>query len=338
MRAIGYTGGRPLDDPNAFVAFEQDTPVPMGRDLLIRIEAVSVNPVDFKVREGIAVPQDLPRILGWDAAGVVEAVGDQVELFQPGARVFYAGDITRAGSDATHQLVDERIVGQHPKNLGFVEAAALPLTAITAWEALFSRLKIDPEADAGKRILIIGGAGGVGSIAIQLAKSVAGMEIIATASREESQAWCASLGADHTIDHFEDMAAQLKQKGIGAPDYILCLSHADQHFLTTVNLIAPQGMICSIVGTKQKHDLDLLKSKSAGFVWEFMFTRSMYQTADMIEQHRLLNEIARLLEEGEIRTTLKQLLGPVSVENVREAHRLLEQGHCVGKLVLEGFE
>jgi zinc-binding alcohol dehydrogenase family protein len=338
MRAIGCKGGRSLENPDSFVTFEQDTPTPEGRDLLIRIEAISVNPVDFKVRESITESQDPPRILGWDAAGVVEAVGDQVELFQPGARVFYAGDVTRSGSNATHQLVDERIVGQHPKNLGFAEAAALPLTAITAWEALFSRLKIDPEADAGKRILIISGAGGVGSIAIQLAKSVARLEIIATASREESRAWCSSLGADHTIDHFEDMAAQLKQKGIGAPDYILCLSHTDQHFLTMVNLIAPQGMICSIVGNKQKHDLDLLKSKSAGFVWEFMFTRSMYQTPDMIEQHRLLNEIARLVEEGEIKTTLKQLLGPVSVANIRESHRLLEAGHCVGKIVLEGFE
>ncbi|HHH38499.1 MAG TPA: zinc-binding alcohol dehydrogenase family protein [Sedimenticola sp.] len=338
MRAIGFTGGRPLEDPDAFVAFEQETPVPQGRDLLIRVEAAAANPVDYKVREGITEPQEPPRILGWDAAGVVEAVGDQVQLFKPGARVFYAGDVTRPGSNATHQLVDERIVGQAPKNLGFAEAAALPLTAITAWEALFERLKIDPEADAGKRVLIIGGAGGVGSIAIQLARKVAKLEIVATASREESRAWCTELGADHTIDHSEDMAAQIKQKGIGLPDYILCLSHTDQHFLGMVNLIAPQGMICGIVGTKQKHDLDLLKSKSAGFVWEFMFTRSMYRTEDMIEQHRLLNEIARLVEEGEIRTTLRQNLGPLSVASVRKAHGLLEQGHGVGKMVFEGFE
>ncbi|TNF91480.1 MAG: zinc-binding alcohol dehydrogenase family protein, partial [Gammaproteobacteria bacterium] len=211
-------------------------------------------------------------------------------------------------------------------------------TSITAWEALFSRLRINPDTDAGKRILIIGGAGGVGSIAIQLAKQVASLEVVATASRAETRDWCHELGADHTINHFENLQEQLTAKSIIQPEFILCLNDTDQHFASMVEVIAPQGLICSIVGSKQKHDLDSLKSKSAGFVWEFMFTRSMFQTQDMIKQHELLNEISELLDNGRIKTTLNTVLGKINPENIREAHHQLEKGHTIGKMVLSGFE
>jgi NADPH2:quinone reductase len=338
MEAIGFSGGKTLDEADAFVRFTRDLPQPGAHDLCVAVRAVSVNPVDTKVRAGIKTAQQPPRILGWDAAGVVESVGDAVTLFKPGDRVFYAGDITRPGSNATHQLVDERIVGHMPATLDFTQAAALPLTAITAWEALFSRLRLDSRADAGRRLLIIGGAGGVGSIAIQLAKQVVGLEVTATASREPSREWCLSLGADHVVNHHADMVAACREQGIEAPDYILCLNSTDAHFPAMVELIAPQGLICSIVGTAEAHNFDVLKSKSAGFLWEFMFTRSMYRTSDMQQQHVLLDEIARLVDAGTVRGTLQTLGGALTPENLRAAHRRLESGSMIGKLVLTALE
>ena len=333
MKAIVYKIDSD-DKSGYFAAVEQQIAKAEGHDISVKIAAISVNPVDYKVRQGLKWPQDTPRILGWDAAGIVESVGGKVSLFKPGDRVYYAGDITRSGSYATHQLVDERIVGHMPKTLDFAAAAALPLTSITAWEALFDRLKINPESDAGKNILIIGGAGGVGSIAIQLAKQLAKLNVIATASREESSQWCLSLGADKAINHHQDMQQQFKQNGLAAPDYILCLNNTDSYMQAMMELIAPQGMICSIVETRQSHDLDKLKTKSAGFVWEFMFTRSMYQTTDMLKQHELLNEIARLVDAGEIKTTLNKTYEQVSVENIMAAHQQLEAGSSIGKIVL----
>jgi len=336
MKQIGYIGGKPLNDPSSFQLIEQTTPTPQGRDILVSIKAVSVNPVDTKVRARALDPQQPPKVLGWDAAGVVEAVGDEAVLFKPGDKVYYAGDITRPGSNASHQLVDERIVGRMPKTLSFEQAAALPLTSITAWEALFSRLRINPVLDSSKRILILGGAGGVGSIAIQLAKQVGRLDVIATASRKESRQWCLDMGAHHVTDHNQDLLAQLQRLDIGEPDYILCLTNADPYFATLAKLIAPQGMICAIVDAKE-HDLSLLKNKSAGFVWEFMFTRPMFKTQDMIQQHKLLCTVADLVDEGTLRTTLHNMLGPLTPDNLREAHRRLEAGHSVGKLVLTGM-
>ncbi|OQK17868.1 NADPH:quinone reductase [Methyloprofundus sedimenti] len=333
MKAIAYK----INSDNksgGVVEVEQQTAKAKGHDLLVKIEAIAVNPVDYKVRLGISNSKDQPRILGWDAAGIVESVGENVSLFKPGERVFYAGDITRSGSNASHQLIDERIVGRMPESLDFAAAAALPLTSITAWEALFDRLKINAQTDKGKHILIIGGAGGVGSIAIQLAKQVARLNVIATASREESRQWCLSLGADKVINHHQDMLEQYKHKGFVAPDYILCLNNTDSHMQSMMELIAPQGMICSVVETRQSHDLDKLKTKSAGFVWEFMFTRSMYKTADMIKQHQMLNEIARLVDTGMLKTTLKEIYGQLSVENLMAVHKKLESGSSIGKIVL----
>ncbi|QNM96112.1 zinc-binding alcohol dehydrogenase family protein [Chitinimonas koreensis] len=338
MKAVALTRYLPIDHPEALLDLElPKPPAPAGHDLLVRIEAVSVNPVDYKVRAPKDKIESTPRVLGWDAAGVVEAVGEAVSLFKPGDRVYYAGDITRPGSNAEFQLVDERIVGHRPATLDAAQAAALPLTAITAWEALFDRLGIDLDGrHAGKSLLIVGGAGGVGSIAIQLAK-LAGLTVIATASRAESRAWCLELGADKVVAHGDGLVAAVREAGLQQVDYILCTSDTDGYFAALAELVAPQGGIVTIVETGKAHDLDPLKAKSAYFAWEFMFTRSMFQTADMIEQHRLLEEVARLIDAGRLRTTLAGTLGPIDAAHLKRAHALLEGGRTIGKLVLAGF-
>lgn len=338
MKAIGLTRYLPITDPQSLQDVEIDKPTPTGHDLLVNIEAIAVNPVDTKVRAPKAQVEPKPRVLGWDAAGTVAAVGPDVTLFKVGDPVYYAGSITRPGTNAELHLVDERIVGHKPASLDFANAAALPLTAITAWEALFDRLGISPKGDhAGRSVLIIGGAGGVGSIGIQLAKVLAGLTVIATASRPESQAWCRKLGADHTVDHRGDLLAQLKALGFAEVDYILCFNDTDGHFPAMAELVAPQGKICTIVENARPLPVELLKSKSATFVWEFMFTRAMFGTPDMIAQHRLLNEVARLVDAGRLQTTLGENLGRINAENLRRAHAMLEGGRTIGKLVLEGF-
>ena len=334
MKQLGYVAGKSLDDNDAFVEFTSDTPAPQGHDLLVSIKAISINPVDTKIRARTTEAKDKPVILGWDAAGIVEAVGESVSLFKPGDKVFYAGDVTRPGSYASHQLVDERIVGHMPNTFSYEQAAALPLTSITAWEALFDRLKIDPNKDAGKSILIIGAAGGLGSIAIQLAKQVAGLTVLATASRAESIAWCKKMGADHVLNHQADLLTEIQQAGLKQADYIFCLYDTDKYFDQMAELIAPQGGICAVVDTKQPHNLSVLKSKSVSFCWEFMFTRAMFQTADMIEQHALLNNISSLVDEGKLKTTLNKTLSTLDPVTLVQAHRLLETGQSIGKLVL----
>jgi len=333
MKAFGFNSNdaQPL-------LIEQDTPETTGHDLLIKIDAIAVNPVDTKVIAGIKGPLIEPIIVGWDVSGTVTQVGELVDLFNIGDKVFYAGDVSRPGCYASHQLVDERIVGHAPKSLSAVETAAMPLTSITAWEALFSRLKIIADLDKGKNILIIGGAGGVGSIAIQLAKVVAKLNVITTASRAESEQWCHKLGADHVLNHHSDLIVQYRTLGIDDPDYILCLNNTDRHFEAMAELIAPQGMICSIVGTQEKHDLDCLKSKSAGFVWEFMFTRPMFKTADMLAQHHLLNKVAQLLDNGQIISTHTSTIGPINSENIIKAHQQLLSGSTIGKIALTAID
>ena len=338
MKAVGLYRYLPIDHPESLVDLDLPTPTPQGHDLLVRVRAVSVNPVDYKVRAPKDKTEAEPRILGWDAAGEVVAVGPDVTLFHPGDRVWYAGDITRAGSNAEFQLVDERIVGPMPASLSFEQAAALPLTAITAWEALFDRLQVPtvPHALPRRSILIIGGAGGVASIAIQLAARVAGLTVIATASRPESAAWARDLGAQQVIDHHGDIPAQLQALGFATVDYVFVTTHSAQHFDTAATVVAPQGKICLIEG-EDALDMSLLKSKSAALVWEFMFTRSMYRTADMIEQHHLLTEVARLVDDGTLKTTLGRVVGPLDAAHLRQAHAELEAGRAIGKLVLRGI-
>ncbi|NBD25180.1 zinc-binding alcohol dehydrogenase family protein [Paenibacillus glycinis] len=339
MKGIGIYRYLPIDDPESLQDVVVEKPVPQGRDLLVNVKAVSVNPVDAKVRAPKDRTEASPRVLGWDAAGVVEAVGDDCTLFKPGDAVYYAGSIARAGSNSEFQLVDERIVGRKPLNLDFAEAAALPLTAITAWEGLFDRLAVsrDRERNAGKTILIIGAAGGVGSIATQIAKD-AGLTVIGTASRPESAQWARDHGADHIIDHRQPFAAQLQALGFAHVDYIFCLNLTEQHWANMAEAIAPQGKICSIVETAELLDLTLLKNKSVTFAWELMFTRALYQTPDMIEQHRLLNQVADKLESGELRTTLTERMAPINAANLRKAHAKVESGSTIGKIVLERFE
>ena len=337
MKAIAVYQHLATDDPNCFAEIELDKPQARGKDLLIRVKAVAVNPVDYKVRSSIKAKLDAPKILGWDAAGIVEEVGEETSLFQVGDEVFYAGSIIRPGCNSEYQLVDERIVGRKPNNLSFEEAAALPLTTITAWEALFERLAIEPkktEKNKQSTLLIINGAGGVGSIAIQLAKQVAGLEVIATASRGDTIRWCRQLGADYCINHYHEFLPALKAIDITAVDYLLCLNDTDYHWQNMVEVIKPQGKICSIVGNRQPLDLNLLKSKSVTFAWEFMFTKSQYNTPDIASQGELLNRVSRLVEEGVIETTLKENLGILNSTNLAIAHSKLESGKTIGKLVL----
>lgn len=334
MKAIGLYKYLPIEDERSLIDVQVDQPAPGKRDLLVAVQAVSVNPVDTKVRAPNDQTESTPRILGWDAAGEVIATGSEVKHYSVGDEVFYAGDITKPGSNSEFHLVDERIVGKKPSSLSFAEAAALPLTSITAWEALFDRLGISSQGhDAGKSILIIGGAGGVGSIAIQLTSKLARLNVIATASREASRDWCLKLGANDVINHRNPLNEELAAQGVNDVDYILCLNNTDQHWPAMAEAIKPQGRICSIVETTAV-DLDLLKSKSASFVWEFMFTRSMYQTPDMIEQQRLLNKIAVLIDKGELVTTINDVIQPINAENLRKAHAMIEQGNAIGKVVL----
>ncbi|GIP14771.1 NADPH:quinone reductase [Paenibacillus montaniterrae] len=338
MKAVGLYRYLPIDHPESLLDLQLEKPRVTGRDLLVRVKAVGVNPVDYKVRSPKEKVEHAPKILGWDVAGVVEQVGADCTLFQPGDEVYYAGDITRSGGNSEFHLVDERIVGKKPASLNFAQAAALPLTTITAYEALFDRMGIsrEHEVNENRTLLIIGAAGGVGSIAIQLAKKV-GLTVIGTASRPESIEWAKELGADHTLNHYEEFVPQLQQLGFESVDYILCLNATEKHWENMAQAIAPQGKICSIVETEVPLPLTRLKNKSATFVWEFMFTRSMFQTEDMIEQHKLLNEVAEWLDDGSIKTTLNQRLAPINAETLRKAHSLLETGKAIGKIVVEGF-
>ncbi len=338
MKAIGLYNYLPIEDERSLIDVQIDQPKPNGKDLLVAVKAISVNPVDTKVRVPKQQTETTPRILGWDAAGEVTAIGSEVEHYAVGDQVYYAGDITRSGSNSEFQLVDERIVGKKSTSLSFAEAAALPLTSITAWEALFDRLGISRQGDdAGKSILIIGGAGGVGSIAIQLASKLARLNVIATASRDESRDWCLKLGAALVVNHRHSLVDELTAQNIPHVDYILCLNNTDQHWLAITQAIAPQGRICSIVETTQPVELGLLKSKSATFVWEMMFTRSMYRTPDMIEQQKLLNSVADLVDGGEVVTTINQVIQPINAENLRKAHAMIEKGSSIGKVVLEDW-
>ena len=333
MKAIAHTRPLPISDPASLVDLELPEPVPGPRDLRVKVHAVSVNPVDTKRRKDPAKTDDKPRVLGWDAAGVVEAIGAEVRLFKPGDEVYYAGDVTRPGANSELHAVDERIVGRKPKRLDFAQAAAIPLTAITAWESFHHLMKVE----AGRTLLIIGGAGGVGSIGIQLAK-IAGLEVIATASRPETIAWCRSLGADHTLDHRQPLPAQLAALGRKSVDYIANFSgELDAYWDAMAEMIAPFGRMVAIVGNARPLASDVVRAKSVTFSWEFMFTRSRFQAPDMIEQHKLLNQVADWLDAGRLKGTLKETMSPINAANLRAAHARLESGTMLGKLVLKDW-
>ena len=331
MKAIGVINASLHD-------LQLPEPVPGPRDILVRVEAISVNPVDTKMRRAPQPNPIIPRVLGYDAAGTVVAVGAEATLFAPGDQVYYAGSIVRPGANSELHIVDERIVAKKPATLDMAQAAALPLTSITAWEALFERLGIDRHgADAGKRILIVGGAGGVGSIAIQLASTLARLDVIATASRPESAAWCRELGATRIVDHHGDVPGQLLAQGVQSVDYVLCLNDLDQHFPALAEALAPQGKLCSIVRNERPLLLDMLFGKSATLVFELMFTRSTYTTPDMIAQHTLLTAVAQLVDDGVLKTTVNEVAGTINAANLTRAHKALDAGATIGKIVLAGF-
>jgi NADPH:quinone reductase len=335
MKAVAFFRPLPIDNPEALVDVTVEKPVAAGRDLLVKVAAVSVNPVDTKVRRRPVSEPDRPKILGWDAAGTVEAAGPDCVLFKPGDKVWYAGNIARPGSNAEYNLVDERITGRMPKNLSFAEAAALPLTAITAWEMLFDRFAIRIGKPAGEgALLIIGGGGGVGSIAVQLARRLSGLTVIATASRPETQEWCRTLGAHHVIDHSRPLGEQLAALGFKTVDYVFGITASDKHLPAIPDLLTPQGKF-GLIDDPPVLDALPFKRKALSIHWESMFTRPLFATADVIAQHRLLNEVAGLVEEGLIRTTLAERMGRVDAATLKRAHALIESGRARGKVVLE---
>jgi NADPH:quinone reductase len=338
MHAIAYRQAGPIDRADALLDVDIAKPVPSGRDLLVAVHAVSVNPVDAKVRAAASPFEGrAERILGWDAAGMVEAVGPDVTRFKVGDQVFYAGDISRDGSNAEYQLVDERIVGHRPRSIGGVEAAALPLTAITAWETLFDRLRVqDQSAGDARSILIIGGAGGVGSVAIQLARAKTDLTVIATASRPETQAWARDLGAHHVLNHAEPLAPQIAALDLGAPAFVFSTTHTDRHLADVTELIAPQGRF-ALIDDPASLDIVGFKRKAVSVHWELMFTRPLFETPDLGEQGRLLDAVAELVDAGRIRTTATEVLSPINAKNLIEAHRRIETGTTRGKIVLQGW-
>lgn len=331
MKAVAYTHCHPATHEDALQdLILPDAAEPRGHDLLVEVRAVSVNPVDAKLRAA-AAPAGEPRVLGFDAAGVIRARGSQAHLFGDGEEVFYAGAVNRPGSNAQFHLVDERIVGRKPKNLSFAEAAAMPLTSITAWEALFDRLRVRDGA-----LLVIGGAGGVGSMAIQLARARTGLRVIATASRPETRAWCLEMGAHDVLDHSGDLVAQAKALGVAIP-YIFSTTQTVKHWRALCEIVAPQGAICAI-DDFQSLEIGRLKPKAASFHWEAMFARSIFATPDITEQHKLLNDVAGLLESGKVRHTLTRHLGRITAANLLTGHALVESGTMIGKAVAEGWE
>jgi NADPH2:quinone reductase len=336
MRAVGYRNTLPIDHPEALVDIDLPRPAPAGRDILVEVRAVSVNPLDTKVRRRTKAEDGGWKVLGWDASGIVAAVGPQVRLFKPGDAIYYAGAIGRSGTNAEFHLVDERIVGRKPASLDWAQAAALPLTAITAWEVLFDRFDVARPVPGAPAILIIGGAGGVGSIAIQLARRLTDLTIIATASRPETQNWVRELGAHHVVDHARPLAAEVAALGLGAPGFVFSTTNTATHLNEIAELIAPQGRF-ALIDDPAMPDMNLFRRKSVSIHWELMFTRSIYETADMGAQGDLLNEVARLVDAGAIRTTLGEMFGRINAANLKRAHALLESGRAKGKIVLEGF-
>ncbi|HEX8406672.1 MAG TPA: zinc-binding alcohol dehydrogenase family protein [Duganella sp.] len=337
MKAVAYRKSLPIDHAESLIDIELPEPQAQGRDLLVEVKAISVNPVDVKIRANVPPAEGDTKVIGWDATGVVKAVGPDVTLFKAGDEVWYAGDLTRAGTNSELHLVDERIVGHKPKTLDFAKAAALPLTAITAWEMLFERLEASRDKSVqGKSLLVIGAAGGVGSILVQLARQLTGLTVIGTASRPETVEWVKQLGAHHVIDHSKPLNEEITRLGLPPVTYVAALTHTDHHWPAIVELVAPQGKV-ALIDDPAAIDVRLLKRKSVSLHWELMFTRSMFQTADMQKQHDLLNEVSGLVDSGVLQTTFGEHFGTINAANLKRAHALIASNRAKGKIVLEGF-
>ena len=341
MKAVGYMKAQPIEQADSLLDIELPIPEANGKDLLVKVNAVSVNPVDTKIRAAVNPDEGQYKVIGWDAVGEVVETGEDVEFFNKGDCVWYAGDLTRSGCNAEYQLVDERIVGHAPKSISNAEAAALPLTAITAWELLFDRLLLQRSNSSVKKeklcLLIVGAAGGVGSILTQLATQLTDAIVIGTASRPETQQWVKQCGADYVIDHGKALSAELENIGIENVTHVTSLTHTEEHYDELVKCIAPQGKLALIDDPAKLLDIKKLKMKSISLHWEFMFTRSMFKTHDMLKQHDLLNKMAQLIDVGTLSTTLKSTQGRINAENLKRAHSNIESHNTIGKIVLEGF-
>lgn len=337
MKAVAYYQSLPVSNPDSLQNIELPEPVAGARDLLVEVKAISVNPVDTKIRQNVSPENGDAKVLGWDVAGVVKAVGSDVTLFQPGDKVYYAGSLIRPGANSELHVVDERIVGHMPKSLSFAHAAALPLTAITAWELLFERLQIvQGKGESGQSLLIVGAAGGVGSILTQLARQLTALKVIGTASRAETESWVRELGAHEVLDHSKPLSEELKRVGIQAVTHVASLTQTEQHLDQLVEALKPQGKL-GLIDDPKSLDVSRLKRKSLSLHWEFMYTRSLFGTDDQIEQHRLLNRLAELVDAGLIRSTVAERFGRVDAANLKRAHALLESNRAKGKIVLSGF-
>ncbi|WP_411992241.1 zinc-binding alcohol dehydrogenase family protein [Agarivorans sp. DSG3-1] len=335
MKAIGYQHNLSINDTHSLQDIQLPVPVAQGHDLLVEVKAISVNPADYKIRLNMPAEANQWKVLGWDATGIVKAVGEQVSLFKPGDKVWYAGDLMRQGSNAEQQLVDERIVGRMPNSLSFGEAAALPLTTITAWEMLFDRLKVAKD-DSTKSVLVIGAAGGVGSIMVQLIKQLTQLQLIATASRPETISWLEDLGADHVINHRNPLSQEFSQFDLNEVDYVVSLNNTEQHLLDIEKVLKPQGQF-GLIDDPESLNIVPFKTKSISVHWELMFTRSLFSTNDMQTQHDLLNQVSAMIDQGSIKTTVGEHFGKINAENLRRAHQLLESQKAKGKIVLEDF-
>jgi zinc-binding alcohol dehydrogenase family protein len=330
MRAVGYRESLPISDPNSLVDAELPRPEPGPHDLRVGVEAVSVNPADTKVRLS-SDPGGQLKVLGYDAAGVVDAVGAEVTRFAPGDEVYYAGSIGRPGTDSAFHLVDERIVGHKPASLDFADAAALPLTAITAWESLFDRFRLD--GNSAGTLLVMGAAGGVGSMVVQLARALTGVTVIGTASRPESRDWVTKLGAHHVVNHHGDLVENVRAVAPDGVDHIFSPFSAG-NVEAYVELLRPGGSVTAI---DEPEGLELLplKAKSLTWHWELMFTRPLFAPDDPA-QHELLEEVARMVDAGTLRTTVAEHLTPINAATLRRAHELVESGAMAGKVVIGG--
>ena len=337
MKAVGYTAIGPIDRPDALIDFEAEKPTATGHDLLVRVEAISVNPVDTKIRQRRAPSGETPDILGWDAAGEVVGLGEAVSNFSVGEKVYYAGAVDRPGTNSEYHLVDARIVGRVPNSIPTAATAAMPLTTLTAYEMLFDRLRInDPVPGGNKTLLVIGGAGGVGSITIQLARALSDVTIIATASRPETKAWVSELGAHHVISHADSLGPQIKALGVGDVDFVYSTTHSHLYAADVAAIMTPQGRY-GLIDDPDTLDIMPFKSKAISVHWEFMFTRPMFGTADIQRQGDILNEVAALIDAGKVKSTIAESFGTINAANLIKAHALLESGKSKGKIVLEGF-
>lgn len=336
MRAVGYAASLPLSDAAALENIELPVPTPGAGQLLVRVRAVAMNPADVKIRMWIAPEAGQHRVLGLDAAGEVVLVGDGVTGFAPGDQVVYLHGSFDRGTNAEYHLTDAVRAVHKPASLSFGDAAALPVAGLTSWELLFDVFRVTEGAGEGDTLLVINGAGGVGSMLIQLAKTLTKLRVVATASRPETEAWCTKLGADAVVNHHKDIKAQLAGLGIPAPRYVASLAGTERNWASLVDLIAPRGHI-ALIDDPETLDVKLLKTKSLTVTWELCLTRPLCATPDVAAHAKALARIADLAATGQLQAMATTRLSPIDATTIAEAQALQESGKCIGKTVIEGW-